>query len=53
MYPALKEQKQKNKKNLTSILSKAPDRINAYKKYEKEKKNNQSYDYTDTLGLPP
>ena len=34
-FPALKEQKQKNATNLTSILSRAPDKISAYRKYEK------------------
>lgn len=34
-YPALKEQKNKNKNNLASILNRAPERISAFRKFEK------------------
>ena len=51
-YPALKDYKNSN--NLTNILTRAPERISAFKKYEKEKKNknksfsdgSSTYEYT-------
>lgn len=56
-YPALKDYK--NSSNLTNILTKAPERISAYRKCEREKKNRNksfhgstNYEYTQTLGLP-
>lgn len=50
-YPALKDYKNSN--NLTNILTRAPERISAYKKCQQDTKANKSmHQYTHTLGLP-
>lgn len=51
-FPALKEETKRKKVNLTTIISKVPEKMHALRQLEKKKREQKSHhDYTAILGI--